>query len=200
MELQGMLGVVTGGGTGMGRAICEALASEGCSVALCDVDMEAAAETQRICRSISPTGTISTHSCDVSSEESVESFRDAVVKAHGDAGSINLLFNNAGIAGGGSFLGSIEDRTKWDKTFAVDWGGVYNCCRCFLPLLVASEQACVLNTSSVNGFWATVGAASMHTAYSAGAMLSDVSTCLPLATALIHHQCDLSRSCTVRHS
>ena len=98
VDFEGMLGVVTGGGTGMGRALCEALASEGCHIALCDVDMVAAAETQALCVAVRFAGTtITIHPCEVSSEESVESFRDAVVSARCNAACINLLFNNAGI-------------------------------------------------------------------------------------------------------
>src|SRR5678815_2097320 len=78
---------------------------------------------------------------------------------------INLLFNNAGIGGGGSFLN--EDRADWERTFAVCWFGVYYGTRAFLPLLVASDEGYIVNTSSVNGFWACLGARTAHTAYSA---------------------------------
>ena len=58
-------------------------------------------------------------------------------------------------------------RDQWEQTFAVDWGGVYLGCRVFLPLLSAAEAGAVVNTSSVNGFYASVGPDRPHTAYSA---------------------------------
>ena len=91
-------------------------------------------------------------------------FRDAVKTSHATE-LVHLLFNNAGIAGGGSF--APDDRAEWDKTFAVCWCGVYYCTRAFLPLLVAAPDAHLVNTSSVNGFWASVGPSIPHTAYSA---------------------------------
>jgi NAD(P)-dependent dehydrogenase (short-subunit alcohol dehydrogenase family) len=94
----------------------------------------------------------------------VQAFRDGVLSAHA-ADSVNCLFNNAGIGGGGSFL--LDDRAEWEKTFGVCWNGVYHCSRAFLPLLVASSEGAIVNTSSVNGFWATLGPGSTHTAYSA---------------------------------
>jgi NAD(P)-dependent dehydrogenase (short-subunit alcohol dehydrogenase family) len=48
----------------------------------------------------------------------------------------------------------------------VCWGGVYHCSRAFLPLLIASDEGCIINTSSVNGFWASIGPSFAHTAYS----------------------------------
>src|SRR5205085_8398952 len=73
--------------------------------------------------------------------------------------------NNAGIGGGGSFV--VDDRAEWDATFAVTWGGVYSCTRVFLPMLLASTEGHVVNTSSVNGFWASLGPNIPNTAYSA---------------------------------
>jgi NAD(P)-dependent dehydrogenase (short-subunit alcohol dehydrogenase family) len=81
-----------------------------------------------------------------------------------DREHVNLLFNNAGVAGGYSFVA--EDRSDWDRTFAICWGGVYNCCRAFVPLLVASDAGYIVNTSSVNGFWAALGPDVPHSAYS----------------------------------
>jgi NADP-dependent 3-hydroxy acid dehydrogenase YdfG len=66
---------------------------------------------------------------------------------------IHLLFNNAGIAGGGSMV--TDSRAAWERTFNVCWGGVYLGCRTFLPMLIAAEEGHIVNTSSVNGFWAT---------------------------------------------
>ena len=66
---------------------------------------------------------------------------------------------------GGSFV--LDDREEWDKTFEVCWNGVYFCSRAFLPMLVASTEAHLVNTSSVNGFWASLGPRSAHSAYSA---------------------------------
>jgi len=162
-SFQGKRAVVTGGGTGMGRELAVQLATEGSAVAMCDVSSENMAETKRLCEKAAPLGTkITTHVCDVSDEKQVIAFRDAVAKAHSEA--VDLLFNNAGIGGGGSFVAG--DRVEWERTFAVCWWGVYYCTRAFMPLVVTSPEACIVNTSSVNGFWASLGPGAPHTAYS----------------------------------
>jgi NAD(P)-dependent dehydrogenase (short-subunit alcohol dehydrogenase family) len=164
-QFTGRIAVVTGGGTGMGRELAKQLAAEGCHVAMCDVSAEHMEETQAACRQLAPPGTrVTTQLCDVSEEPQVLAFRDAVKQGHGTE-CIHLLFNNAGIGGGGSML--TDDRAEWDKTFAVCWSGVYYCTRAFLPLLVAAPEAHLVNTSSVNGFWASLGPGTAHTAYSA---------------------------------
>ncbi len=164
-DFRGKLAVVTGGGTGMGRELARQLAAEGCHLALCDVSLATMTETKALCEAAAPAGTrVSVHLCDVSLEEQVLAFRDAACEAHA-TDRIQLLFNNAGIGGGGSMLA--DERAEWDKTFAVCWGGVYHCTRAFLPLLVRSDAGYVVNTSSVNGFWACLGPRTAHTAYSA---------------------------------
>jgi NAD(P)-dependent dehydrogenase (short-subunit alcohol dehydrogenase family) len=163
-SFEGRLAVVTGGGTGMGRELVIQLATEGCSVATCDLNPETLAETALRAEKEAPAGTrITTHECDVSDAAAVERFRDEVVAQH-ETDHVNLLFNNAGIGGGGSFL--TGSREEWERTFAVCWGGVYNCSRAFVPLLVASDTGYLVNTSSVNGFWASLGPGMPHTAYS----------------------------------
>ena len=158
------LAVITGGGTGMGRALAEQLTAEGCHVAICDVSAENMAETKGLCEARAHSSTrISTHGCDVSDERQVVAFRDAVTAQHGTK-HINLLFNNAGIAGGSSFLK--DTRADWERTFDICWFGVYYCTRAFLPLLVASDEGYIVNISSVNGFWACLGPQTAHTAYS----------------------------------
>jgi len=162
---KGKLAVVTGGGTGMGRELAIQLAGQGCDVAICDITAERMAETQRLCAEATPAGVRFTiHVCDVADEEQVIAFRDAVAAEH-QTEHLNLLFNNAGIGGGGSFVNG--DRGEWERTFGICWGGVYNCTRAFLPMAVASDEAVIVNTSSVNGFWASLGPTTPHTAYSA---------------------------------
>jgi len=164
-DFRGKLAVITGAGTGMGRELARQLASEGCNIACCDVLMENLAETRKACEETAPPGTrITAHECDVSNEAQVLTFRDEVLKDH-STDRIHLLLNNAGVGGGGSFL--LDSREEWDKTFGVDWFGVYYCTRAFLPLLVASPEGYIVNTSSVNGFWACLGPGIPHTAYSA---------------------------------
>ena len=164
-EFGGKLAVITGGGTGMGRALARQLIAEGCDVATCDVLEDNLAETKRLCEQEATQGrVISIHRCDVANEDEVNDFRDAVKSAH-DTDHIDLLFNNAGIGGGASFVDG--DREEWERTFNICWFGVYNCARAFMPLLAASSDAHLVNTSSVNGFWATLGPQSAHSAYSA---------------------------------
>ena len=159
---EGKIAVVTGGGSGMGRELCVKLAAEGCHVALCDVSLESLEQTQALCNEAAPAGArISIHQADVSDEAQVLRFRDSVVDEH-ETDHIHLLFNNAGIGATGSFL--VDDRETWEKTFAVCWDGVYFCSRAFIPLLVASPEGHLINTSSVNGFWASLGPQSAHSA------------------------------------
>jgi NAD(P)-dependent dehydrogenase (short-subunit alcohol dehydrogenase family) len=163
-DFSGKLAVITGAGTGMGRELARKLAAEGCHLALCDVQMDNLGETRRLCEADARHGgPVTVTACDVSVESQVLAFRDAVLREHA-TDHVHLLFNNAGIGGGGSFVS--EPRDEWDKTFAVCWGGVYLCTRAFLPLLIASEEAHLVNTSSINGFWACLGPRA-HTAYSA---------------------------------
>ena len=161
-SFEGKIAVVTGGGTGMGRELCLQLVKEGCNVATCDVLMENLEETKTLCQELNPDILVTLHQCDVSSEEAMNHFRDEVIAAHGD--KINLLFNNAGIGGGGSFMNP-EDRADWERTFNVCWYGVYYGCRAFIESLVNADESHIVNTSSINGFWASLGPNTPHTAY-----------------------------------
>ena len=163
-HFEGRVAVVTGGGTGMGRELARQLTAEGCHVAICDVSAENMAATKALCDGESPDGTLlSTFVADVSDRGQMDAFATHVAATHG-TDHINLLFNNAGIGGGGSIV--VDRPDEWDKVFGVCWGGVYNGTRAFLPMLLAAEEGHVVNTSSVNGFWACLGP-NAHTAYSA---------------------------------
>jgi len=164
-SFEGKIAVVTGGGTGMGSELVVQLAAQGCSVAACDVIADTLAATVKRAENEAKPGVhVTSHQCDVADATQVDRFRDEVLAQH-DTDHINLLFNNAGIGGGGSFL--TGKREEWDRVFGIDWGGVYNCARAFVPLLVASDDGYLINTSSVNGFWASLGPGNPHTAYSA---------------------------------
>ncbi|TAI59780.1 SDR family NAD(P)-dependent oxidoreductase, partial [Bradyrhizobium sp. Leo170] len=165
-EFAGKIAVITGGGTGMGRELARQLVAEGCNVAMCDVSLEAMAETKRLCETEKlPQGLrVTTHVADVSIEDHLKRFRDEVIEQQA-TDKIHLLFNNAGIGGGGSLF--TNTREQWERTFNICWGGVYLGVRTFLPLLVKADEGHIVNTSSVNGFWASVGMGVAHTAYSA---------------------------------
>jgi NAD(P)-dependent dehydrogenase (short-subunit alcohol dehydrogenase family) len=165
-DFAGRIAVVTGGGTGMGRELVRQLVAEGCNVAMCDVSAPAMAETKQLCEAegVRQGLRITTHVADVSDEPQVLRFRDEVAE-HQEADKVHLLFNNAGIGGGGSMI--VNSREQWERTFNVCWGGVYYNTRAFLPMLQNADQAHIVNTSSVNGFWASIGPYVPHTAYSA---------------------------------
>jgi NAD(P)-dependent dehydrogenase (short-subunit alcohol dehydrogenase family) len=165
-DFAGKIAVITGGGTGMGRELARQLVAEGCNVAMCDVSAENMAETKRLCEVEKlPQGLrVTTHVADVSIEDQLKRFRDELIEQQ-KTDKIHLLFNNAGIGGGSSMFTST--REQWERTFNICWGGVYYGVRTFLPLLVKADEAHIVNTSSVNGFWASVGMGVSHTAYCA---------------------------------
>lgn len=150
----------------MGRELSGLLAQRGAHVALCDINDDELAESVEIARSVAAgDATVSAHRCDVTDVAAVERFVAEVAATHG-RDDVNLLFNNAGIAGGGSVVTN-DNRAAWDATFDVCWNGVLNCTRAFLGALRSAEAAAIINTSSINGFWATVGPDLAHTAYCA---------------------------------
>jgi len=165
-DFAGRIAVVTGGGTGMGRELVRQLVADGCNVAMCDLSAPAMAETRGVCEAEGlPQGLrVTTHVADVSDRAQVDRFREEVAERH-DTDKIHLLFNNAGIGGGGSMIAS--DRDDWERTFNVCWGGVYYSTRAFLPMLQKAAEGHIVNTSSINGAWASLGPRIPHTAYSA---------------------------------
>ena len=149
----------------MGRELVRQLAAQGCSVATCDLNAEAVTVTAATSWAAAPPGVAVTgHACDVSDEAQVLRFRDELLEQHA-SDHVDLVFSNAGIGGAGSFVN--DPREAWERTFAIDWWGVYYCARAFLPLLIASGDGVLVNTSSVNGFWATLGPGMPNTAYCA---------------------------------
>jgi NAD(P)-dependent dehydrogenase (short-subunit alcohol dehydrogenase family) len=188
----GKLAVVTGGGSGMGREIVRQLAAQGCSVAACDVNPDSVAVTAAPAWAAAPPGVAVTgHRCDVSDESQVLRFRDELLAEHA-SDHVDLVFSNAGIGGGGSFVSS--SRQEWERTFAVDWWGVYYCARAFLPLLIASGDGVLVNTSSLNGLWASLGQGMPNNAYSTAkfavrgfteALIEDLRTNAPQVRAVV---------------
>lgn len=162
----GKIAVVTGGGTGMGRELVIQLAAAGAHVSMCDLSEDNMTETAALARAAAPASDIriSSHLCDVSDEAAMQVFRDEVLAAH-DSDHVNLLFNNAGLSGGGSVV--TDTRESWDRCFNVCFNGVRWGVLAFLDAVIASDEGHIVNTSSVNGFWASIGPDRPHTAYSA---------------------------------
>src|ERR1700677_610786 len=165
-DFSGRIAVVTGGGSGMGRELVRQLVAEGCNVATCDVSARNMAETVELCLAARPPqGTrVTAHLADVSIESQLQRFRDEFAEQH-ETDKLHLLFNNAGIGGGGSMIA--DRREDWERTFNICWGGVYFGVRTFLPMMMRADEAHIVNTSSVNGFWASLGPNVSHTAYAA---------------------------------
>ncbi len=150
--------VVTGGGTGVGAAVAVALGGDGWTV----VTAGRRGAALRDLAAAHPGLALDPVPTDVTDEESVRALFATTVER---LGRLDLLFNNAGIGGGGGF--GDGSREEWERTFNVCWGGVYLGCRTFLPLMLEAEEGHIVNTSSVNGFWASLGPGVSHTAYPA---------------------------------
>jgi NAD(P)-dependent dehydrogenase (short-subunit alcohol dehydrogenase family) len=164
-SFSGKLAVVTGGGSGIGRELIRQLAAQGCSIAACDWQADAVAETAAMASSGAPDGVrVTGHACDVSDEAQVLRFRDELLQQH-LSDHVDLVFANAGVGGGQSFVK--DSRQDWERVFNIDWLGVYYCARVFLPLLINSGDGVLVSTSSVNGLWASLGQGEPNTAYSA---------------------------------
>jgi len=133
-------------------------------VAACDLNPDTMAETVALAQAQAPPGVrVTGHACDVADEAQVLRFRDELLAEHA-SDHVDLVFSNAGAGGGESFVTSPRD--VWERVLAIDWWGVYYCARAFLPLLIASGDGVLVNTSSVSGFWASLGPGRPHSAYS----------------------------------
>ena len=137
------MAVVTGAGSGIGRAIAERFAREGAAVHVVDLDKKAAAAAAK---QIAESGGVATpHACDVSKQKSVEEFFRSL--AH--HGAFHILVNNAGI----SHVGKLETTTEadFDRIFQVNVKGIYNCMYAAIGHMKASGGGVILNMASIAG-------------------------------------------------
>lgn len=151
MEMDGRVAVVTGGAMGMGLELCLLLAKAGCSVALCDINEAALRKAVASCTAARsrPDAKITAHVVDLADRQAIARFQVEVQAEHGSV--VHLLFNNAGMA-----IAAAWDRmteAAFDKVMAVNLDGVVTATRAFWPMLLKADEAAVVNTSSVAGFF-----------------------------------------------
>lgn len=136
--------LVTGGGSGIGRATCIRFAEEGARVAVADVDASAAEETVRLAVAASGREDAAVAvRIDVTDPDSCAA---AVGEVTGNAARIDVLFNNAGIAG----VGTVEETSLelWERVMAVNVRGVFLVAKAVLPVMVAARRGSIINMSS----------------------------------------------------
>jgi NAD(P)-dependent dehydrogenase (short-subunit alcohol dehydrogenase family) len=144
MRLDGRTAVITGAASGIGRAIAVSLAHRRCNLALADIDEGGLADTAEL---VHGNGIkVSRHRLDVADRAAVAAFPDVVADEHG---GVDVLVNNAGVAVGGTFEQVADEDFEW--LFEINFWGLVRMTRAFLPLLRASEDACVVNLSSIYG-------------------------------------------------
>ena len=144
MRLEGRTAVITGAASGIGRAIAVSLARRGCHLALADIDEAGMTGTSDLVRAYKVR--VTRHRVDVADRAAVAEFPNVVAAEHG---GVDVLVNNAGVAVGGTFDLVSEEDFEW--LFEINFWGVVRTTRAFLPLLRASDDARVVNLSSLYG-------------------------------------------------
>jgi NADP-dependent 3-hydroxy acid dehydrogenase YdfG len=153
----GKVAVVTGAGSGIGQALAVELGRSGAKLAISDVDLEGLAQTEEQLKAI---GTpVKSDRLNVTEREAFLAYADAV---NDHFGKVNQIYNNAGIA----FTGDIEVSQFKDieRVMDVDYWGVVNGTKAFLPYLIASGDGHVVNISSIFGLFAVPGQAAYNSA------------------------------------
>jgi meso-butanediol dehydrogenase/(S,S)-butanediol dehydrogenase/diacetyl reductase len=146
MRFQGQAVLVTGGGSGIGRAIASRMAAEGARVAVADKVVSRAEEVALRLRDDG--GEAIAVAMDVSREEQVVAGCESVIRA---LGGIDILVNNAGLSVGANVMEMTPN--EWDINFDVVLRGAYLCCRSALPGMVERGSGVILNIASVNGMY-----------------------------------------------
>ncbi|MDI9243657.1 SDR family oxidoreductase [Marinobacter sp. CHS3-4] len=141
-DLNNRVAVITGAGSGIGRALAVALAGKGCRLALSDVNEMGLAETAAACKETE----VRTYILDVADRDAIYAHADQVAN---DFGAVNLVINNAGVALNASVREMTDEDFNW--VMDIDFWGVANGTRAFLPHLIASGDGHVVNISSVFG-------------------------------------------------
>ena len=155
-DLEGKVAVVTGGASGIGRAVASALAAEEMLVVVADIEqppLDEAVETI-----IAAGGTAIGVTCDVSSWEAVDALRAA---CEAELGPADVLMNNAGVAGGGS-IGAL-DLDVWEWTLGVNLWGVLHGVKAFLPGMLERGSGHIVNTASIAGHLTSTGMGAYNT-------------------------------------
>ena len=147
--------VITGAGSGMGRYLAILLAKVGADVSVCDVNEETLNETVEMLRKYNVS--VSSHLLDVSDKEAIEALPRKVIDQHG---KVDMVFNNAGVTTGSHFKDMDED--NWDWVMGINFDGVINSTRAFIPHMVDSPEAAIVNTSSIFGMVAVPGQTVYH--------------------------------------
>ncbi len=157
MILKSRVAVLTGAGSGLGRAMALALARRGCNLALADVNEAGLMQTAEAAEAMGVR--VSRHRLDVADRQAVAALPTAVLAAHGQ---VDLLINNAGVALGGSFEELSE--VDFDWLMEINFHGLVRMTRAFLPVLrKAPGESRIVNVSSLFGLVAPAG----QSAYSA---------------------------------
>lgn len=133
--------LVTGGGRGIGRAICQAFAREGARLVAADVDMQSAQETVGML----PTQGLAVQ-MDVSSPESTQAGIEQVI---GHFGQLDILINNAGITRDSLLMRMSE--ADWDLVLTINLKGVFNCCKAAVRPMMKARRGRIISISSVVG-------------------------------------------------
>jgi NAD(P)-dependent dehydrogenase (short-subunit alcohol dehydrogenase family) len=142
---------ITGGGSGIGRAVARHFAAKGWFVGIADVNSAGIDETAALL----PEGASSRHIMDVRDRDQWTGALNAFAAASG--GRLDVLFNNAGIGSGGQFMDMAPEEA--DRLIAINFGGVVNGIYAALPLLRATPGSAILNTGSASGFYGVAGLA-----------------------------------------
>lgn len=141
LRLKDKTAIITGGGSGIGRATALAMASEGAAVAIFDVNGDAAEE---VAAEVAALGVRSVGlAVNVAVEAEVEA---GVARAREELGNINVLFNNAGIIRRANVLETTTE--EWDRVMAVNVRGVFLLCKYVVPVMQSNGGGSIINTGS----------------------------------------------------